>query len=130
MTKRITKIIYYTTIALISLWFTASGFFELTKNPVVWDLTLKLGYPAYFIYLLGIAKLLGVIILLIPGRLLRLKEWVFAGLSFDIVFAFVSKAVVLGLPATSDAIVALILLSTGYVMFRKMHTSVEKLSIR
>jgi hypothetical protein len=130
MTKRITKIIYYTTIALISLWFTASGFFELTKNPVVWDLTLKLGYPAYFIYLLGIAKLLGVIILLIPGRLLRLKDWVFAGLFFDIVFAFVSKAVVLGLPATSDAIVALILLSTGYVMFRKMHTSVEKLSIR
>jgi hypothetical protein len=52
MTLTNAKRIYWTGVALTSLWFGASGFFELTKNPVVWDITLKLGYPAYFIYVL------------------------------------------------------------------------------
>src|SRR4030095_1401220 len=116
MKKKTTKTIYWIFIVLTSLWFAASGFFELTKNPVVWDLTLKLGYPAYFIYLLGIAKLSGVAILLIPGKLLRLKEWVFAGLFFDIIFAFVSKLSVFGFPATIDTIVAFIIVLITYLM--------------
>ena len=120
MKKNITKTIYWIFIVLTSLWFTASGFFELTENPAVWDLTLKLGYPAYFIYLLGIAKLSGVLVLLIPGKLLRLKEWVFAGLFFDIIFAFVSKLSVFGFPATTDALVAFIMVSITYLMFRKI----------
>jgi hypothetical protein len=129
MTKKTTKTIYWIFTALTCLWFAASGFFELTKNPVVWDLTLKLGYPAYFIYMLGIAKLSGVGILLIPGKLLRLKEWVFAGLFFDIIFAFASKLSVLGFPAATDAIVAFILVSVTYFMFRKVYTGLNEPSV-
>jgi hypothetical protein len=60
--------------------FGASSFFEITGNPVVWKITGQLGVPPHFIYLLGVAKLSGIIVLLIPGKLFRLKEWVFAGI--------------------------------------------------
>ncbi|MCF0041586.1 DoxX family protein [Dyadobacter fanqingshengii] len=115
------KIIYWTGAALTSLWFGASGFFELTKNPLVWEITQQLGYPAHFIYILGVAKLSGVAVLLTPNRLLRLKEWVFAGVFFDIIFAFFSKLAVLGLPATIDAVIAFMMVTVTYVMFRKLY---------
>lgn len=123
MNLRTTKVIYWTGAVLTSLWFGASGFFELTTNPVVWDITVKLGYPAHFIYILGIAKLSGIIVLLIPNRLLRLKEWVFAGIFFDIIFAFFSKLAVLDFPATIDAIIAFIMVTVTYTMFRRLYAA-------
>lgn len=128
MTTKTTKIIYWTGIILTSLWFGASGFFELTTNPIVWGITQQLGYPEYFIYLLGVMKVAGVITLLIPNKLLRLKEWVFAGVFFDITFAFFSKLAVLGFPATTDAIIAFIMVSVTYIMFRKLYTATYALS--
>ncbi|MCT2562211.1 DoxX family protein [Chryseobacterium herbae] len=122
MKTKTTKIIYWSGVIFMSLWFGASGFFELTKNPVVWDITQQLGYPAHFIYILGVFKLSGVLVLLLPNRLLRLKEWVFAGMFFDIIFAFFSKIAVLGFTATLDAIIAFTVLSVTYVMFRKLYT--------
>ena len=116
-----TKTIYWIGAALTSLWFGASGFFELTTNPLVWTITVQLGYPPHFIYILGVAKLCGIVVLLTPGKFLRLKEWVFAGIFFDIIFAFFSKLAVLGLPATTDAIVALAMVSTTYIMFRRLY---------
>jgi hypothetical protein len=87
MNLKTTQIIYWTGAILTSLWFGASGFFELTRNPIVWDITVQLGYPPHFIYILGVAKLSGIIVLLTPHRLLRLKECIF----FDIIFTFFSK---------------------------------------
>jgi hypothetical protein len=44
----------------------------------------QLGYPVYFIPFTGIAKLIGAIVILIPG-LKTIKEWAYAGLFFDLV---------------------------------------------
>ena len=121
MTQKTVKIIYWIGAVLTSLWFGASGFFELTHNEIVWGITQQLGYPSHFIYILGVAKLSGIAVLLVPGKLLRLKEWVFAGIFFDIIFAFFSKLSVLGFPATADAIVAFIMVTTTYLMFRKLY---------
>lgn len=121
MNAKTTKIIYWTGVILTSLWFGASGFFELTTNPIVWGITQQLGYPEHFIYLLGVFKVAGVITLLLPNKLLRLKEWVFAGVFFDITFAFFSKLAVLGFPATIDAIIAFVMVSVTYFMFRKLY---------
>jgi hypothetical protein len=123
MKTKTTKIIYWAGAIFMSLWFGASGFFELTKNPVVWDITQQLGYPPHFIYILGVFKIAGVLVLLLPNRLLRLKEWVFAGMFFDILFAFFSKIAVLGFPSTIDAIVAFSVLTMTYLMFRKLYSS-------
>ena len=48
-----------------------------------------LGYPEYFIPFTGWAKLIGSIVLLIPGNG-RIKEWAYAGLFFDLVAAVYS----------------------------------------
>lgn len=42
-----------------------------------------LGLPVYLLPFLGVAKLIGCITLLLPGYP-RLKEWVYAGLTFDL----------------------------------------------
>ncbi|MDW9378661.1 DoxX family protein [Chryseobacterium sp. JV558] len=123
MKTKTTKIIYWTGAIFMSLWFGASGFFELTKNPVVWDITQQLGYPTHFIYILGVFKISGTLVLLLPNKLLRLKEWVFAGMFFDILFAFFSKIVVLGFSSTTDAIVAFSVLTMTYLMFRKLYST-------
>jgi hypothetical protein len=44
----------------------------------------QLGYPIYITPLIGWAKILGVIAILIPG-FPRIKEWAYAGLVFDLV---------------------------------------------
>ena len=48
-----------------------------------------LGYPIYFIQFISIAKLLGAVALLIPG-LIKIKEWAYAGLFFDLTGAIFS----------------------------------------
>jgi len=48
-----------------------------------------LGYPTYFISLIGIWKMLGVIAILIPGFKL-LKEWAYAGIFFTMTGAVIS----------------------------------------
>lgn len=121
MNSKSTKAIYWTGVILTSLWFGASGICELTKNPLVWDITLQLGYPPHFIYMLGVAKVVGILVLLTPNKLLKLKEWVFAGIFFDITFAFFSKLNVLGFAATADAIIAFAMVSVTYVFFRKLY---------
>src|SRR4026209_469251 len=48
-----------------------------------------LGYPPYLLLFLGTGKILGVAAVLIPG-VPRLKEWAFAGLTFDLTGALYS----------------------------------------
>jgi uncharacterized membrane protein len=43
----------------------------------------QLGYPAYFVPFIGVAKILGCIAILIPS-FKRIKEWAYAGLFFDL----------------------------------------------
>lgn len=49
----------------------------------------QLGYPAYMLPFLGVAKLLGLIAIVVPG-FPRLKEWAYAGLFFDLAGAVYS----------------------------------------
>jgi uncharacterized membrane protein YphA (DoxX/SURF4 family) len=53
---------------------------------------LQLGYPVYFMLILGVWKVLGTIAVLVPG-FPRLKEWAYAGLFFNMTGAAVSHAV-------------------------------------
>lgn len=52
-----------------------------------------LGYPVYIISFIGVAKLLGSIVILIPG-LNKIKEWAYAGLFFDLIGAVYSAIAV------------------------------------
>ena len=56
--------------------------------------TRPLGYPDYFAYALIICKVLGVIAIAYPKTPNKLREWAYAGLTFNLVFAFISHAAV------------------------------------
>lgn len=58
--------------------------------------TEPLGYPDYFAHALIICKILGVTALIIPRLHPKIKEWAYAGLTFNLVFALISHAVVDG----------------------------------
>jgi hypothetical protein len=56
--------------------------------------TKSLDYPDYFAYSLVIAKVLGVVAITYPKTPNTIKEWAYAGLSFTLIFAFISHAYV------------------------------------
>lgn len=56
--------------------------------------TKPLGYPDYFAYTLIICKVLGVIAISLPNIPGTLREWAYAGLTFNLIFAFISHAAV------------------------------------
>ena len=62
---------------------------DLLQVPGARGIIAHLVYPDYLLPFLGVAKLFGVAALLVP-RFPRLKEWAYAGLSFDLVGAFYS----------------------------------------
>ena len=77
-----------------------------------------LGYPPYLLLFLGTAKILGVVAILVPG-LPRIKEWAFAGLTFDVTGALYSHLSVGDPPsAWAPAVIALALIGGSYVAFR------------
>lgn len=58
--------------------------------------TEPLGYPDYFAHTLIICKVLGATALVIPKLHPTIKEWAYAGLTFNLIFAVISHAVVDG----------------------------------
>ena len=77
-----------------------------------------LGYPPYLLVFLGTAKMLGLLTILVPGRS-RLKEWAFAGLTFDVTGALYSHLSVGDTPGVwMPAAVALVLIAGSYVAYR------------
>lgn len=79
-----------------------------------------LGYPNYFTFFIGMAKILGSIAILIPG-LGRLKEWAYAGLTFDIIGAIYSAIAVDGFqPQMSIMLIWVALLILSYSWYRKI----------
>jgi DoxX-like family len=65
------------------------GVWDIARIPYVRNLVTHLGYPSYFLVLLGTWKVLGAVALLVPRRPL-LKEWAYAGAFFTYTGAIVS----------------------------------------
>lgn len=98
---------YWIATGLFCLAMTAGGTMNLMHFEVQRESIAALGYPEYLMTILGTAKLLGVIALLIPGVPL-LKEWAYAGFTFDLLGASASHAFVSDPPM--EIILPLILL--------------------
>lgn len=80
MSKR-NKIIYWIATVWLALGMLSTGTVQLLKMQADIDLMTQLGYPAYFLTILGVWKILGVVAVLIPNYPL-LKEWAYAGFFF------------------------------------------------
>ena len=80
MTKR-NKIIYWISTIWLALGMLSTGIVQLLKSKEEVANITQLGYPVYFLTLIGIWKILGVIAVLIP-KFALLKEWAYAGFFF------------------------------------------------
>jgi DoxX-like family len=65
------------------------GIWDIARLPFVRDVVTHLGYPAYFLVLLGTWKILGAAALLVPRHPV-LKEWAYAGAFFTYTGAIAS----------------------------------------
>jgi uncharacterized membrane protein YphA (DoxX/SURF4 family) len=83
-------IVYWVTTALIASELLLGGIWDLLRAPQVLGIIHRLGYPSYFLVILGGWKLLGAVALLVP-RFPRLKEWAYAGAFFDLTGAVLSQ---------------------------------------
>ena len=92
MTRR-NKIIYWIATIWLSLGMTSTAIVQLLQTKEETDSMAALGYPMYFLIILGIWKILGVITILVP-RLPLLKEWAYAGFFFAMSGAFISHLAV------------------------------------
>jgi len=84
------KIIYWSCTGLFSAFMLFSAIPDIFMLKPAQEFIGHLGYPMYFVPFIGVAKLLGAIAILLP-RLNKLKEWAYAGLTFDLIGAVYSN---------------------------------------
>ena len=81
-----------------------------------------LGYPLYFVTLLQICKVIGSILLILPQVPNKIKEWAYAGFTFNILFATASHIIVDGFnPMSFFPIIVLIVLGISYITNYKIN---------
>lgn len=111
------KIMYWVCTGLVALLMGAGSIPHLLSSAGSVSIFQQLGYPAYLLPFLGVAKLLGVIVILVPG-FPKIKEWAYAGLAFDLLGATYSFIAV----GTPEPIMLLwlLVLAGSYVTYQKL----------
>ena len=83
-----------------------------------------LGYPEYFGNALIVFKVLGVLALVIPKVPKRVKEWAYAGFTFDFIFASISHFAVDGIDFQSFfPLIFLVILGVSYFYNDKLNAN-------
>ncbi|HTP14285.1 MAG TPA: DoxX family protein [Streptosporangiaceae bacterium] len=80
---------YWAATACVAAELGVGGVWDIARLPFVADVVAHLGYPSYFLVLLGTWKVLGAAALLVPRQPL-LKEWAYAGAFFTYTGAMIS----------------------------------------
>ncbi len=88
------RIIYWVATLWLALGMISTGIVQLIKTKEEVDkISLGLGYPVYFLTIIGVWKLLGTVAVLLP-KLPLLKEWAYAGFFFIMSGAIISHLIV------------------------------------
>jgi hypothetical protein len=119
-TTKTTKAIYWTTTVIIFLFEgvmpALTSQTQLAKQGIQ-----HLGYPEYFGNAFVIFKVLGALALIIPQISNRIKEWAYAGFTFDFIFAGISNWAVDGLSfLTFFSLLFLAILIASYIKHEKI----------
>ena len=91
MTAR--RLVYAISTVIAVAAFVGSGLANLLRAEHVANDMGRLGYPSYFMSVLGTWKVLGAVAIAAP-RLSRAKEWAYAGMIFDLTGAAASRAAI------------------------------------
>jgi uncharacterized membrane protein YphA (DoxX/SURF4 family) len=88
---RAKNVVYWIATGLTALAFISGGVTWLMHIPQQVEGVTHLGYPLYFMKIVGVWKVLGGLAILAP-RMPRIKEWAYAGIFFDLSGAAASHA--------------------------------------
>ena len=122
-----TKIIYWIVTGLFAAFMLMTGVQNAMNTPdSIALISTQLGFPAYFVPMIGWAKVFGVIAILIPG-FPRIKEWAYAGLFFDLAGAFYASIAAFGFhPETLFMLLFIAFCLASYFLYHKVEQ--EKLA--
>ncbi|WP_411029865.1 DoxX family protein [Spongiimicrobium sp. 3-5] len=112
------KIIYWITTGLLSLMMLGSAMFYLTQTPTATQIFNSLGFPAYLIYPLALAKILGVLAIL-TNKSDFLKDLAYKGFFYVFILA-ASAHINAGDGGFAPALIALLLVITSYLYNKKL----------
>jgi hypothetical protein len=108
------KVTYWLTTGLVAALSVFAGFAYLSGSPQAVQGFAHVGYPQQLRIILGIAKPLGAIALVVPG-LARLKEWAYAGFAFAWISAIVAHYLANDGPQAFMPAILLLLIVISYV---------------
>lgn len=115
-----TKILYWIFTGVVILTMGVFSIFNVIGTEDSVKVFNDLHYPLYIMPFLGIAKILGTIAILIPGYP-RVKEWAYAGLTFDVLGAWYS-AIAMGTPFAQHIFMGMFLIPIigSYICYHKL----------
>ena len=90
-----TKLTYWISTSLFAAFMAFTAIPDLLLEKEAVSFIGHLGYPPYFVFFIGVAKLLGSIAILVP-KFVFIKEWAYAGLFFDLTAAVYSGVAAAG----------------------------------
>ncbi|GEP96681.1 DoxX family protein [Chitinophaga cymbidii] len=118
------NILYWICTILFALFMGGTSIPALISPQQSIELFKLLGYPAYLVGFLCVAKILGSIAIVVPG-FPRLKEWAYAGLFFDITGATFSMAMtgMLDAAAVGFMLAGYVLFAGSYILYHQRRKS-------
>ncbi|SDR04084.1 DoxX-like family protein [Chryseobacterium soldanellicola] len=117
---KIQKIIYWVTTVFFCSWMVLNAYFYLTSEEAK-QLCRHFGFPDYFRVELAFAKIIGVILLLLPAIKGRIKEWVYSGFVITVISGFVAHVCSRdSFQSSLSALVALAILLTSYFSYNNL----------
>ena len=109
---------YWIVTILFSAFMIFSSVPDIMMTPEAVAMITGLGYPKYFVPFIGVAKIMGVIAILIPS-FNRIKEWAYAGLFFDLIGATYSASIVAFSPPVLIMLLPISFLFISYSLWHK-----------
>ncbi|MGZ3944369.1 MAG: DoxX family protein [Mucilaginibacter sp.] len=115
------RITYWIVTVLLAAFIVLGAVTDIMKGPDVAAFFKHLGYPDYFPAFIGTLKILGIIAILIPGYP-KLREWAYAGLTFDVTGALSSHILNGDGPLVYfPALLGILLVISSYVLYNKIY---------
>ena len=108
---------YWIVTALLTLWLALGGWLDLTQAAPMRALMHALHYPDYMLFILGPCKLFAIPALVYP-KMDRLREWAYAGITFDTLGAFVSHCFVRDPVSLTISPLVMLMLAAGSYYLR------------
>ena len=118
------KIIYWILTIIFSVMMLFSGIMYVSQTPEILENFKKSGYPLEFMLFLGLAKIIGSILLVYPFKCKTIKEWAYSGFGFTLIGA-IWEHLYKHESFFINPLIFLVVLIISYILWHKINKSVK-----